>query len=289
MMLAGGTYMAADAYSQNQVKQREFKLEQKGAEAENLRKQNYARFKVDIDKQGYKDKAAIDFDSWEKKEGIKEGNKDSIYVDAEGRPLTKKELQEREGGAEGLESSTDFKNRKQNEASTKGAKDKRTAKIDEIEERYGKGTPKANAAIDALYGISVSERKGDADLARKFLYNVDKKVSEYVEEKGTSEDLASILAFESGLRSTDEATDKAIRGTKQARLAGAVKGISSQFPADTTERNLRKQYEAGEFFKGKNKKTGKMVPLGKEEFELALEYFKYKNEVPESKWYVLGD
>jgi hypothetical protein len=239
MMLAGGTYMAADAYSQDKVKQRQFKMDQKGAEADMLRKQNYARFEVDIDKQKYKERAAIDFDTFEKKEGVKEGNKDSVYVDSEGRPISKKELKEREGGTEGLESSTDFKNRKQNEASTKGAKDKRTAKIDEIEERYGKGTKKANAAIDALYGISVSERKGDAELARKFLYSVDKKVSDYVEEKGTSEDLASILAFESGLRSTDEATDRAIRGTKQARLAGAVKGISSQFPADTTEHNLR--------------------------------------------------
>lgn len=200
-LLAGGAEEVGDAYSKHQKEQRTFKIDQSRADAELLRKKNYARFgqKIDnqnADKQMGRQKALYDY---------QQGGKDSGYVDPKtGLPKTKEEVKAE--GVEGLVPADEYNARRKSKVSGEISREERDAKLKEIRDKFGPESPEYKAAEAQEYGVpsKVIKKEETGELSpkeirkevNKTLSDVKKSQAKYKEEDGGSSLFAKIKAVQ---------------------------------------------------------------------------------------------
>lgn len=271
--LAGGFASAGDAYSKNQAQQREFNMKQKEADADMLRKQNFARFDYDLrDEYAEKgEKRALE--DWQTKETTKEGMKDSQWVTKDGQPISKAEVKEK-GVQEGWVRADEYAASRKGELTRKEAGKKRQEELERAEEKFGKDSPEYKAIEKKQFGLSVTERKpGEmtpAEIKREAkdfteaLDNAVKAKSDYgvkssfaariLEAEGTTQDPQVLKAIK------DRNNQIAIRTPE---IVSSILGDKEKMKADDFKSKLNQMKIGGKALTAEQKKG-------------IVEYFEYK-------------
>lgn len=283
-LLAGGMRQAGGAYAKNQADQRQFNLEQKSADADMLRKENYARFKVDIEGQAYQDKKGVDFEAHKQAATFDKGMDGSGYWEND-RELTNEELKKRPNGTQGLTSGDDRKTQKEIDRRKK-IKDSDISEQDRRAKEAGASPEEMKNIKRRQAGLVTLQEAGeDPKVAKKatekISYNLGKVSKEVKKELGVSDRVADLIAYDNFLSTSDQGSEELIKGHKRQVAHTAVNSIMSQFPEGANEYDLKRMFKEGKFSAGKKRSTGETVPLSQADFDLVMEYYSAKGELPE--------
>jgi hypothetical protein len=276
--LAGGAYAAGDAYSKQQKELRTYELQQKGADAELIRKQNFARFGIDIDKQKAQNRSDIALEQFKGQQEVTQGYSSSGFVDpATGQPLTKDEVKKR-GGITGLVPIEDWKADKETKSGIKSAKARKDATLEEAAKTYGKDSQEYKDIQKKLFGLSTSTAgewtvkdkvKSYGDLKKNILKRKDK----YTEGGMLGQTAAEAVAITEELYAAVEPIGKKYGAENATKVKKATKmvEIASQLEGKSV-------YEAEKYLKEKYK------GMPQKYIDAILEIANYKGQTGDNSW-----
>lgn len=295
--LAGGAYAVGDAYGEEQKKQREWKREQATADAAQVRKENFARFGIEIDKQKAQDRSQVALAQHKATSEYDKTVADSGYIDPQTKmPVTNEELKKR-GGTEGLVPKADWESEQKTKRTIseteKLSKAKTEAGLKEIQEMYKDDPDKLKAAVEeykrkrlGLYAEDSTQRSSKKN-AQEIVKGVGKLSQEISEVGGVNKKDAPVFAMADALRTvSDMATIKELASNPMARQAmeldkNADTVLSSvQYP---TEDAIMKAHKAGEL------KDAKGKPISSTEIKRIIAYIDYNGQLEDSKLFRMGD
>lgn len=153
--LAGGAYAVGDAYGEEQKKQREWKREQATADAAQVRKENFARFGIEIDKQKDINRSAVKVGEHKAIAEYDQQNGPSGYVDRDtGQPVMKSEVEGYDKSR--LTTPEEYARIQKN----KGRDADTTEREKKIIEEYGEGSPEHKQWKAKTLGVPKDDSRG---------------------------------------------------------------------------------------------------------------------------------
>lgn len=279
-VLAGGFASVGDAYSRDKESQREFERTQKAQEAEQRRKENFARFKYTIDQdtaneQLGRQKALYDHQDSTKPSGM--------YDPETKRELTKGELKEL-GSSEGLVSKLEFESGEKGRLLRQEKDLGRKADLARAEEAYKAGEL-SKAEFEAIkkssLGLAISEKASDEMTPKeikRFKNNLGDDIDDLAKDLSPSGKATpawtSIAALEKFNKLSKEQQKHAI--SNPSIRTGIIQNKLADKILEYRDEGLSME-QARE--KGIKNKEGKMVPLTKEQFNSVLELLEARGDL----------
>ena len=267
--LAGGLAEGGDAYADKQKKQRAFKMKQKDDQAEDLRREHFAKYNYDLgrsDKAADEQKALADYTA---KGDVDDARKGSGMVDPKTQvELTKGELAKR-GNAEGLISTQEVvldRRKTQGDADFKNA---RQRKVDQINADYEPGSRKHTEAMDKLNNVSSKSEPIEeltANEKKRVRTNFSKSVSKAVKEETLGGKESSALRMQKILEQYGGLSDQ------DQRALSKESSVQDAIGFDNVASSLLKQKNRGEITEKQARAVMTKAGYTKKDFDSMMEY-----------------